>query len=151
MAKRTRLELQLDFSSGTPAYLQIVRRLERHAASGRLHPGDQLPTVRGLADELGLNFNTVARAYRLLQQAGVVSAQRGRGTYVIEKAAAQAGRRTRRRSLEAITRQYIQQARGYNFSDSEIAAMIEKRLRADTQAGPGRGTFHVKRCVDSHG
>ena len=132
MRKRTRLDLQLDFSSGLPAYLQIVRRLERHATSGRLRPGDQLPTVRGLADQLGLNFNTVARAYRLLQQAGVVSAQRGRGTYVIEKASASA-RGTRRQTLDALARQFIEQARGYKFPDSEIAATIEKRLRGNTR------------------
>jgi GntR family transcriptional regulator len=141
----------LDFSSGLPAYLQIVRRLERQATSGRLHPGDQLPTVRGLADDLGLNFNTVARAYRLLQQAGVVSAQRGRGTYVIEQAAAHAGRRTRTQTLEAITRQYVDQARGYKFSDAEIAAAVDRRLAARTPRRAGRGTFHVKRRVDSHG
>ena len=129
MGKRTRLTLHLDFGSGLPAYLQIVRRLERQATSGRLHPGDQLPTVRGLADELGLNFNTVARAYRLLQQAGVVSAQRGRGTYVIEKAVAST-RSARRQTLEAITRQYIEQARACKYSASEIAATVDRRLRA---------------------
>jgi GntR family transcriptional regulator len=133
MGKRTRLALQLDFSSGLPAYLQIVRRLEQQAISGRLHPGDQLPTVRGLADELGLNFNTVARAYRLLQQAGVVSAQRGRGTYVIEKAASHAGRRTRRQTLDALTRQFIELAGAYKFSDAEIAATVERRLRAEAR------------------
>jgi GntR family transcriptional regulator len=133
MGKWTRLSLQLDFRSGLPAYLQIVQRLERQASSGRLRPGDQLPTVRALADELGLNFNTVARAYRLLHQAGVVSAQRGRGTYVIEKAAAST-RGVRRQRLDALTGQFIELARAYRYSDSEIAAMIEKRLHT----GAGR-------------
>ena len=128
MSKPRRLSLQLDFHSGLPAYLQIVRRLERQTTSGRLHPGDQLPTVRGLADELGLNFNTVARAYRLLHRDGVVSAQRGRGTYVIGKPAAST-RRTRRQTLATITTQFLEQARGFRFSESEIAAAIDKRLR----------------------
>ena len=129
MSTPRRPALQLDFHSGLPAYLQIARRLERQATSGRLHPGDQLPTVRGLADALGLNFNTVARAYRLLHQAGVVSAQRGRGTYVIGKPAAST-HRARRQTLDTITTQFIEQARGFKFPDSEIAAMVEKRLRA---------------------
>ena len=128
MAKPTRLALQLDFHSGLPAYLQIVRRLERQATSGQLHPGDQLQTVRSLADELGLNFNTVARAYRQLHQAGVVSAQRGRGTYVSERGAS-GSRRARRQTLEALTSQYIEQARACKFTDSQIAVVVQKRLR----------------------
>jgi GntR family transcriptional regulator len=142
MGKPTRLSLQLDFSSGLPAYLQIVQRLERQASSGRLHAGDQLPTVRALADELGLNFNTVARAYRLLHRTGVVSAQRGRGTYVTENAATSTGGLgreskgpgrvraggARRQRLAALTEQFIEVARAYKYADSEIAAMIKKRL-----------------------
>lgn len=128
MNKGTQLSLQLDFSSGLPAYLQIVRRLERQAARGRLRPGDQLPTVRALADSLGLNFNTVARAYRLLHRDGVVSAQRGRGTYVIGKPAASTPR-ARRQTLATMTTQFIEQARGCRFSESEIAAAVDKRLR----------------------
>jgi GntR family transcriptional regulator len=128
MNKRTQLSFRLDFSSGLPAYLQIVRGLERQATRGRLRPGDQLPTVRALADSLGLNFNTVARAYRLLQQDGVVSAQRGRGTYVIGKPAASTPR-ARRQALATMTTQFIEQARGFRFSESEIAAAVDKRLR----------------------
>ncbi len=131
MARRSRFALELDFNSGLPAYLQIVRRLERQAVSGRLHPGDQLPTVRALAERLGLNFNTVARAYRLLHQAGVVSAQRGRGTYVADQASSSGSRRAHRHALEELAAQYIEQARAHKFSDSEIAAMVERRLHVD--------------------
>ena len=130
MAKRTRLPLRVDFHSGMPAYRQIVQGLERQAASGRLSPGDRLPTVRGFADELGLNFNTVARAYRLLHASGVVSTQRGRGTYVVGKPTPAGAHRARRQTLEAITRQYIDHARGYKFSDAEIAAMITRLVGA---------------------
>jgi DNA-binding transcriptional regulator YhcF (GntR family) len=58
--------IHLDFRSGTPIYTQIVEQVKQQVLSGELKPGDQLPTVRALALELRVNFNTVARAYRLL-------------------------------------------------------------------------------------
>jgi GntR family transcriptional regulator len=139
MDRKRKFVLQLDFWSGLPVYLQIVRQIERQAVgprSARLKPGYQLPTVRGLASELGVNFNTVARAYRLLNAAGVVSTQRGRGTYVIGKAAANAvprkgrlGARSRREALKSLAREYIAQARRYNFSEAEIQRMVTLGLK----------------------
>jgi hypothetical protein len=70
----------LDFRSKEPIYRQIMAQIQEQFASGELKPGQQLPTVRKLATQLGVNFNTVARAYRLLDQQGVISTQHGRGT-----------------------------------------------------------------------
>ena len=61
-----KLMLHIDFRSGLPIYTQIVNQVQAQVASGNLQPGDQLPTVRALAEELRVNFNTVARAYRIL-------------------------------------------------------------------------------------
>jgi GntR family transcriptional regulator len=69
---------------------QILQGLRRRLADGTLRPGDELPTVRQLALDLGINLNTVARAYRLLEDDGLVSTVRGRGTVVT------ASRETRR-------------------------------------------------------
>ena len=68
-----------------PIYAQIVEQVRDWIAKGQLNPGDQLPTVRQLALELRVNLNTVARAYRILDEAGIISTQRGRGTYIWEK------------------------------------------------------------------
>ena len=76
--------VELNFRSGDPIYLQIAEQFEQRIADGELKPGDQLPTVRELANELEVNFNTVARAYRILDDSGSISTQQGRGTYVIE-------------------------------------------------------------------
>lgn len=130
MRRPRRLALHLDFTLGLPAYLQIVQRIEQWAARGRLQPGEQLPTVRSLAAQLDLNFNTVARAYRLLHRARIVSAQRGRGTYVIGPATDSAVRRAHRPTLQALTDQFLRQARGQDFPEADIAAMIRKRLKA---------------------
>ena len=79
------MNITIDFRSGHPIYLQIVEQARKQIADGELQPGDQLPTVRQLATDLRVNFNTVARAYRLLDNAGLISTQHGRGTYVWEK------------------------------------------------------------------
>lgn len=129
-----KLSLRLEFDTGQPAYLQIVRQVARQAVGGQLRQGQRLPTVRSLASQLGLNFNTVARAYRVLQRRGLISAQRGRGTYVTRRTPRSAG--GRRRALVDLTRQYIQDARGHMFSDLEIAAALAAHL--DLAQSPGQ-------------
>jgi GntR family transcriptional regulator len=75
--------IKLDFRAHTPIYVQIVDQLLGHVETGRLKKEKQLPTVRRLAEDLKVNFNTVARAYRILDKQGVISTQHGRGTFVI--------------------------------------------------------------------
>jgi GntR family transcriptional regulator len=124
----------MDFRSGQPIYLQIVKQVERQTAARRLRPGDQLPTVRGLADELDVNFNTVARAYRLLDEAGVVSTQRGRGTYIIQEARTASSTRARRERLESLAGQYIAEAKRHKFSEEAIERMVRVRLKSWKEA-----------------
>ncbi len=128
MPKPRRLPFELDFQSGLPAYLQIVRRIEGLAATGRLSPGEQLPTVRGLAAQLGLNFNTVARAYRSLHAAGLVTAQRGRGTYVLATGSPGGGARLRRKLLEALAAEFVHHSRRHGFTDVEVTAALRRSL-----------------------
>jgi GntR family transcriptional regulator len=78
--------IHLDFRADEPIFLQIVRQIEALVAEGTLKPGDQLPTVRELAIDLRINFSTVARAYRILDEQRLISTQRGRGTYIEEPA-----------------------------------------------------------------
>jgi GntR family transcriptional regulator len=125
--------MRLDLRSRVPAYIQIVQRVQQLSANGRLLPGSQLPTVRELAAQLGLNFNTAARAYRLLHRLGVVSTQRGRGTYVLGKTAASVPARARRQTLEWLADLYVAEARQSHLSGEDIAEMIRQRL------APARG------------
>ena len=78
------INFNLDFRSGIPATVQLFTQVQQAIATGELVPGDQLPTVRQLASDLRVNFNTIARAYRMLDEAGLISTQQGRGTYIIE-------------------------------------------------------------------
>jgi len=72
----------LEFHSGIPAYKQIINRVQAGVAAGELSPGDQLPTIRAVHRQVGVNPNTVARAYRELETAGVISTQQGSGCFV---------------------------------------------------------------------
>ncbi len=128
MPQQKPLTLQLDFRSGLPIYIQIINQIEQQVSGGTLEPGAQLPTVRALASELRVNFNTVARAYRLLDEAGVISTQQGRGTYVLDKPPPDVEKKLREETLDALARQYISEAKRLNFSNAEISQMLRDQL-----------------------
>ncbi len=125
-----KLMLQIDFRSGLPIYTQIVNQVQSQLAAGVLKPGDQLPTVRALAEELRVNFNTVARAYRLLDEARIISTQQGRGTYITEIPPPKVTERLRKESLEALTHRFISEAMRLDFSKTEISQMVKDHLKA---------------------
>src|SRR3989304_10496890 len=78
------MNLKINPRSETPIYQQIVHALKKQVASGELKAGSQIPTIRALAKQLRIPVNNVARAYTALDQAGVISVQQGRGTYITE-------------------------------------------------------------------
>ncbi|NWG33383.1 MAG: GntR family transcriptional regulator [Chloroflexi bacterium] len=131
---KKKLILQIDFRSGLPIYTQIVNQIHAQVASGILKPGDQLPTVRALAEELRVNFNTVARAYRILDEERIISTQQGRGTYITEIPPPKVSEKFRREALEALTQRYISEARRLEFSKSEIKQMVNEQLKAWTES-----------------
>ena len=125
-----KLTLHLDFRSGLPIYTQIVNQIQSQLANGILKSGDQLPTVRALAEELRVNFNTVARAYRLLDEARIISTQQGRGTYIIENPSPEVSERLRQESLDALTHRFITEAFRLGFSKGEFGQMVRDKLKA---------------------
>jgi GntR family transcriptional regulator len=122
------MQIQLDFRSRQPIYTQIVEQVRQQVAHGELQPGDQLPTVRQLAADLRVNFNTVARAYRLLDEAGLISTQHGRGTYVWETPSPEITQHLRSQGLREMSQQFIQEALQLGYTTDEIAREIEKLL-----------------------
>lgn len=75
---------QIDFKSGKPVYLQLVDQVRYAAASGALRPGEPLPSIRPLAEELRVNRNTIAKAYAELESQGIIETQPGRGCFLKE-------------------------------------------------------------------
>ncbi len=78
------MQIHISSADGVPIYLQIVNQVKHLVASGRLAPGDEIPPIRVLAEQLVVNPNTVARAYLELEHAGLVTKRHGSGTYVAE-------------------------------------------------------------------
>ena len=122
------MNLELDFRSGIPIYLQVVDRLKEMIANGRLQPGDQLPTVRALALELRVNFNTVARSYRILDESGVISTQQGRGTYILEMPPPEVTESIRQQSLDALTRRYLADAHRLGIPPDRLVEVLKEQI-----------------------
>jgi len=134
-----KLLLQIDFRSGLPIYTQIVNQVQAQVVGGVLKPGDQLPTVRALAEELRVNFNTVARAYRILDVARIISTQQGRGTYITDVPPPKVTQQLRKESLEALTHRFISEAMRLDFSNREISQMVKEQLKAWNSSAESNG------------
>ncbi len=130
-----KLTLQLDFHSGLPIYTQIVNQVQSLLANGILQPGDQLPTVRALAEELRINFNTVARAYRILDEARIISTQQGRGTYITEIPPPEITEKLRTDSLSELTQRFINEVVRLGFTEREVSQMVRDKLKNESSRG----------------
>jgi GntR family transcriptional regulator len=76
------MRIHLNFKSGKPVYLQVVDQVKSAAASGAIRPGESLPSIRPLAEELRVNRNTVAKAYAELESQGVIETIAGKGCFI---------------------------------------------------------------------
>jgi GntR family transcriptional regulator len=130
------MRLSLDHQSRVPIYLQIVEAVKQSIAAGAIEPGEQLPTVREVATELRINFNTVARAYRLLHEEGVISTQQGRGTYVLGPPAD--GARSREQLLARLAAGWLEEAARLGFEPGEVARAVSYAATSGTEMSVGR-------------
>jgi DNA-binding transcriptional regulator YhcF (GntR family) len=120
------LRVSLNLESPTPAYRQIADDLRRHLVDERLKPGDLLPPIRQLALDLGVHFNTVALAYRLLADEGWLELKRRRGATVIAR---NAPRAVDRRHVDGLLRQVAQiaaQLRSAGMSSRQISSALRR-------------------------
>ena len=120
------VQIHISPTDGVPIYLQIVNQVKYQVASGRLTPGLELPPIRVLAEQLLVNPNTVARAYRELERAGVVTTRRTAGTYVSD-AGSRLARRERVRILTERVDALLAEARQMNISTEEIVELLRQR------------------------
>lgn len=129
-----KITLNLDFHSGLPIYTQIVNQIQSQLVNKIIKPGDQLPTVRALASELRVNFNTVARAYRILDEARIISTQQGRGTYITEIPPPEVREKLRHEALTELAQRFINEALRLGFSEREISQTIRDTLKSGKEA-----------------
>jgi len=118
-AEINKLGFTLDPKSGVPYYKQIIMQVELAIADGRLTQGEQLPTVRGLAVDLRINPNTVARAYNEMEIRGIVTTQQGTGTFISSQPV-HLDDVERERILAQIVRPLVVKAKSYGFEISDI-------------------------------
>jgi GntR family transcriptional regulator len=119
----------VDKHSRAPIYAQIVEQVERLVATGKLRPGDQLPTVRQLAQDLDVNFNTVARAYAVLHSVGVISAQHGRGTFVRDRPDERSLARMRAEKLNSLAGRAVLEAFSLGYKSSEARSAFLNAIK----------------------
>ena len=120
------MQIHISPNDGVPIYLQIVNQVKYLVASGRLAAGEELPPIRTLAEQLVVNPNTVARAYRELEMAGVVTKRRTAGTYVSE-AGSPLARRERLKILTERVDALLAEARQMDIDTEEVIALIRER------------------------
>jgi GntR family transcriptional regulator len=122
------MQLRVSATDGVPIYLQIVNQVKYLAAAGRLAPGEALPSVRKLAEQLVVNPNTVARAYRELEAAGTIVTRRGAGVYVSDGGSPLARGEQTRILTERID-VLLAEARQMNVDLESLVELIHKRSR----------------------
>jgi len=125
-------------SSGVPIYLQLIEQVKHAIDTGALRPGEQLPGIRPLAEELVINPNTVARAYRELEHDGVIELRHGAGAFVAQHA------RTKKltdrlRAGQATVAAAVERLRARGITDAEIRRLFEAELAGVARAGGHRG------------
>ena len=119
--------LQINYKSGKPVYLQVVDQIKAAAASGALQPGEALPCIRPLAEELRVNRNTIAKAYSELESTGVIEAVPGKGCFVKENQSPLRKDVRRKMLIEEID-QTIVQAHHLQISRDEFLTLVHQRI-----------------------
>jgi GntR family transcriptional regulator len=134
------MRFKLNFTSGKPVYLQIVDQVKSAAASGAVRPGESLPSIRPLAEELRVNRNTVAKAYAELEGQGVIETLAGKGCFV--RAASSPYRKSVRVELltqvidDAVTQAHhllVDKAAFLRLAEDRFDAFERQRARAEEQ------------------
>lgn len=130
-------QVKLDFDSTRPIYLQIIDEVKRAVARNVLEPGERLPSQRELAEAARVNPNTVQRAYREMENMGLVETRRGEGTYIREDEGLLASLRSEmaRAAVESFVRQTI----ALGLEETEIMELVTSSYRAVRDGKGGRG------------
>ena len=126
------MRLQLSFKTGKPVYLQIVDQVKAAAASGAARPGDALPSIRPLAEELRINRNTIAKAYAELESQGVIETLPGKGCFIRANSSPYK-KEVRMKLLAQAVDEAVVQAHHLQVSKTDFLELTERRFEAFEQ------------------
>ena len=124
--------LTLDPRDSTPIYAQLERGVRAAIATGRLKPGDQLPTVRQMAVELRVNANTVARVYAELERSGVIETKRGVGSLISASPSRAHPPRDHERRVRAFVTKVLADAGAHGLSVDDVIAGLRAHAKGGT-------------------
>lgn len=127
---------EIDYNSGLPVWIQVKNRIAYLIGTGEFAEADRLPTVRALAVDLDISYNTVNRAYMDLEREGYISTRKGRGTFVAERHSVGAARATDN-PVELLVDDLIRACANEGMADDDIVALVSARLarRKDAKRG----------------
>jgi GntR family transcriptional regulator len=125
-------------SLGVPIYLQLMEQVKHAVETGALRPGEQLPGIRPLAEELVINPNTVAKAYRELEHEGLIELRHGAGAFVSGSARARKATDSLRAG-QTIVSAAVEKLRARGLGDDEIRRLFEAELAGLRQTGGRNG------------
>lgn len=120
-------QIAIDDDSGIPIWLQLRNRLIYLIASGQFSAGDKLPTMRELAVEVGINYNTVSKVYQDIERDGYIVSYRGKGTFVSD--AYLENEFAANDEADSLTDEFIRQCRELGVPREDIVELVEKRLK----------------------
>lgn len=132
------LSFPIDHKSGVPIYVQIMNHIKHLIATGVLAPGQQLPTIRQLAVDITVNLNTVAHAYAELEREGLLTIQRGRGTFIAAPENGPDLTQMRDSKLQALVDSLFAEALGFGYSVEEVQQAVADQVRAWQRAQGGK-------------
>src|SRR6266542_2696907 len=138
------IEFHLDGRSNIATYMQLVQQVKQALRLGMLEPGEQLPTVREVAESLAINPNTVLKAYRELELEGLVEGRPGLGTFVLRSLAGPSlgSQAALRRELGA----WLRRARTAGLDRDDVVALVEMTLRDTFREGRSEERRVGKEC-----
>lgn len=126
------INFTLDQANGTPIYRQIIQHIEYAILSGRMKPGDRLPTIRSLAVELKTNPNTIAKAYGELEIRGILATQVGSGTYISDKKPVIEDDSLNRKIREVLGR-FVHELKALGVEKRELVKLIDSYIKEENK------------------
>ncbi len=126
-------------SLGVPIYLQLMEQVKHAVETGALKPGDQLPGIRPLAEQLVINPNTVAKTYRELEHAGVIELRHGAGAFIASDAAMTKKASHALKAGQSLVESVVERLHAQGLTDEEIRRLFEAELAGLGKTGGRRG------------
>ena len=134
------INFNLDHRSGVPYYRKIIDQIRHGIATGNWQPGEQLPTVRGLAVQFKINLNTVSKAYKKLEIQKILETQQGTGTFIGD-VKIEIDKKERHEKLRSICADFLNIANSYGFSVDDMKSELQK-MQAEKLAHQGKEVSH---------